>query len=183
MIYKFCIVSDEVENFKREISIDADDTFLSLRNAILDSVGYTKDQMDSFFICNDDWSKDKEITLADMGSDSDEDIWIMEDTPINELIEDDGQKLLYVFDYMTDRAFFMEMKESIPGKDLKDPICQKKEGKPAPQFVEIDVVNEKAAIVVAAASQDLDADFYGDESFNEDELDTEGFDDLTFDDH
>ncbi|MEF9924599.1 MAG: hypothetical protein RR854_08515, partial [Muribaculaceae bacterium] len=87
MIYKFCIVSDEVENFKREISIDADDTFLSLRNAILDSVGYTKDQMDSFFICNDDWSKDKEITLADMGSDSDEDIWIMEDTPINELIE------------------------------------------------------------------------------------------------
>ena len=50
MIYKFRIISDEVSNFKLEISIDADDTFLSLRNAILDAVGYTKDQMDSFLI-------------------------------------------------------------------------------------------------------------------------------------
>ncbi len=31
MIYKFRIVSDEVDNFKREIAIDADATFLSLR--------------------------------------------------------------------------------------------------------------------------------------------------------
>ena len=37
MIYKFCIVSDEVDNFKLEIAIDSDDTFLRLRNAILDS--------------------------------------------------------------------------------------------------------------------------------------------------
>ena len=30
MIYKFRIVSDEVDNFKREIAIDADDTFFAL---------------------------------------------------------------------------------------------------------------------------------------------------------
>ena len=94
MVYKFNIVSDEVENFKREIAIDSDDNFLSLRNAILDSCGYNKDQIDSFFICDEDWQKEKEITLADMGSDSDEDIWIMEKTPLNELIEDEGQKIL-----------------------------------------------------------------------------------------
>lgn len=179
MVYKFCIVSDEVDNFKREISIDADDNFLSLRNSILDSVGYSKDQMDSFFICDEDWSKEKEITLADMGSDSDEDIWLMEDTPLNELIEDDGQKLLYVFDYMTDRAFFMEMKESFPGKTLREPVCQKKEGNPAPQFIDIDKVNEKRSMTTSPT--ELDDDFYGDESFNEDELDLDGFDDLTFD--
>ena len=80
MIYKFRIVSDEVDNFKREIAIDADDTFLRLRNAILDSVGYTKDQMDSFFICDEDWSKEKEITLVEMDSDSDQDIWLLVDT-------------------------------------------------------------------------------------------------------
>ena len=107
MIYKFRIVSDEVDNFKREIAIDADDTFLRLRNAILDSVGYSKDQMDSFFICDDDWSKQKEITLVEMDTDSDQDIWLMEDTQLSELIEDEGQKLIFVFDYMTDRAFFM----------------------------------------------------------------------------
>ena len=49
MIYKFRLISDEVSNFKLEIQADADDTFLSLRNAILEAVGYTKDQMDSFY--------------------------------------------------------------------------------------------------------------------------------------
>ena len=39
MIFTFRIVSDEVDNFKREIKIDADNTFLDLRNAICDSVG------------------------------------------------------------------------------------------------------------------------------------------------
>ena len=42
MIFNFRIVSDEVENFRREIKIDADSTFLDLRNAIYDSVGYDK---------------------------------------------------------------------------------------------------------------------------------------------
>ena len=37
MIFTFRLVSDEVDNFKREISIDSDATFLDLRNAICDS--------------------------------------------------------------------------------------------------------------------------------------------------
>ena len=45
MIFNFRIVSDEVENFRREIKIDANSTFLDLRNAIYDSVGYDKNQM------------------------------------------------------------------------------------------------------------------------------------------
>ena len=49
MIFNFRLVSDEVDNFRREISIDADATFLDLRNAICDSVDYDKNQMCSFF--------------------------------------------------------------------------------------------------------------------------------------
>ena len=63
-------MSDEVENFKREIQIDADATFLDLRNAICDCTGYDKSQMSSFFLCDEGWERDKEITLEDMGSDS-----------------------------------------------------------------------------------------------------------------
>ncbi len=105
MVYKFKLVSDEVSNFSREIEIDANSTFLQLRNAILDSVGYAKDDIDSFFLCDDEWQRQEEITLEDMGSSSDQDIWIMGDTPLNELIEDEGQKLVFVFDYMTERSF------------------------------------------------------------------------------
>ena len=50
MVYRFTIISDEVDNFRREIQIDSEATFLDLHNAILKSVGYPNDQMTSFFI-------------------------------------------------------------------------------------------------------------------------------------
>ena len=118
MVYRFKLVSDEVSNFAREIEIDSDSSFLQLRNAILDSVDYTKDDIDSFFLCDDDWQRQEEITLEDMGSSSDCDIWLMEDTPVGELVEDEGQKLVFVFDYLTERSFFMELKEIIPGRSM-----------------------------------------------------------------
>ena len=45
MIYKFLILSDEVDLFYREIEINSDATFLEFNNAILDSVKYSKDQL------------------------------------------------------------------------------------------------------------------------------------------
>lgn len=187
MIYSFRIVSDEVANFKREIKIDADATFLDLRNAICDSVGYDKGQMNSFFLCEDGWEKDKEITLEDMGTDSSEDAYVMEDCVLSDYIEDEGQRLIFTFDYMTDRSFFIEMKESEPGKHLKDPVCSISMGEAPRQFVDLDefdaAIDSKAAKTAAKATDldDLDDIFYGDNEFNEDEFDEEGFDELKFD--
>lgn len=180
MVYKFKLVSDEVSNFSREIEIDANSSFLQLRNAILDSVDYTKDDIDSFFLCDDEWNREEEITLEDMGSSSDQDIWIMEDTPLNELIEEEGQKLVFVFDYLTERSFFMEMKEAFPKKTLSEPICTVKRGKAPLQNVNIEEFEEKIdqAAKRAALAEDLDIEeLYGDTDFNEDELGS-GFDDL-----
>ena len=130
MIFRFLILSDEVDDFKREIKIDSEATFLDLQNAILESVNYTKDQMTSFFICDEDWSKKTEITLVEMDTASDVDNYVMADTQLDELLEEEHQKLLFVFDYMTDRAFFMELREIIPGEDLDKPVCSKSKGFP-----------------------------------------------------
>lgn len=177
MVFRFKLVSDEVSNFNREIEIDSESTFLQLRNAILESVGYSKDELDSFFLCDDDWQKEEEITLEDMGSSSDQDIWLMDTTPLNEMIDDEGQKLIFVFDYLTERSFFMEMKEAIPGRNLKEPICTIKQGKAPQQFVDIEEIEKK---IDAKIEKDLDLgldEFYGDSQFNDDEI-SEGFDDL-----
>lgn len=181
MVYKFRLVSDEVDNFRREIDIDADATFLTLRNAICDSVNYDKNQMSSFFLCEDGWEKDKEITLEDMGTDSSEDAYLMEDTVISDFIEDEGQRLIFVFDYMTERSFFIELKRTEPGKTLQDPICSLSMGTPPPQFVDLDEFEAKIDLKTAAAD-DLDEDFYGSDEFNDDEFDAEGFDEMTFED-
>ena len=170
MIYKFLVGSEESENFKLEIAIDSGDTFLRLRNVILDAVGYDKEQMDSFYLCNNDWQKEKEVTYMDMGSESDEDVWIMEDTPLDELLEDEGQKLKFVFDYMTERYFFMKLKETIPGKSLHDPLCTRKEGKAPQEMIEMEFFEKPKTKAVEPSIEELGEDFYGDESFNEDEL-------------
>lgn len=176
MVYRFKLVSDEVNNFAREYEIDSSATFLQLRNAILDSVDYSKEDFNSFFLCDDEWQKHEEITLEDMGSSSDQDIWIMGDTPLNELIEEDGQKLIFVFDYMTERAFFMEMKESFPGRTLSDPICVLKRGNPPAQYVNLDEFDAKIDQSVSALStDDLDLDIFDETQYNEEDI-ADGFD-------
>lgn len=178
MIFNFRLVSDEVDNFRREISIDADATFLDLRNAICDSVNYDKNQMCSFFLCDDNWEKGREITLEDMGTDSDQDVYLMEETILSDYV-DDGQKLIFVFDYMTDRCFFLEMKKSVAGKNLKDPICVAAMGVAPVQTMDFNEFEAKTA--AASAAVDLDEDFYGSDEYSADEFDAEGFDEMTFD--
>ena len=171
MVYKFKLVSDEVSNFAREIEIDSDSTFLQLRNAILESVDFSKDELDSFFLCEDDWSNQEEITLEDMGSSSDQDIWLMEETPIGELVEDEGQKMIFEFDYLTERCFFMELKEIQPGRSLVEPVCILKKGKAPIQFTDADEFEVKVdSVINDPLKDDLDMDFYGDSDFDEDEL-------------
>jgi len=172
MIFRFLLLSDEVEDFKREIQIDADATFFDLHKAIVKSVDFQEGEMASFFICSDDWEKGQEITLVEMDTSPDEDSYTMEASRLNDFLEDEKQKLMYVFDYLTERAFFMELREIMTGKNLDEPVCTKSTGNPPSQFVDFDTV--------AAASSTIDTgeNFYGDEGYDMDELDAEGFDGL-----
>jgi hypothetical protein len=175
MIYKFTVLSDEVDNFVRVIKIDPEATFFDLHNAVLDSVKFDKNQMTSFFICSDDWEKGQEITLIEMDTDSEYDNLVMEETKLEELISDEKQKLLYVFDMISDRAFFIELTDIIPGKSVSKPEISVSEGN-APQQI---LADEAVSI---APKLSLDENFYGDEDFDIDELDEEGFGDMNFDD-
>lgn len=171
MVYKFRIISDEVDDFLREIQIDSDASFYELHEAILKSTGYKDDQMTSFFVCDDDWEKQTEITLEDMGTgSSEEDTYTMRDTHLSELLEEEKQKMLYVFDPLSERVFFIELSEIITGKDLDKAVCSRKEGNPPAQTVDFDQqMNTNTAL-------DLDENFYGDQDFDMEDFDPEGFD-------
>lgn len=172
MIFRFLLLSDEVEDFKREIQISADATFLDLHRAIVRSVNYKEGEMTSFFICSDDWEKEKEITLVEMDTSSDEDSYTMDASVLNDFLEDERQKLMYVFDYLTERAFFMELREIITGKDIEEAVCTKSIGNPPAQTLDFDTV------AASTATLDTGENFYGDEGYDLDELDAEGFDGL-----
>lgn len=169
MVYRFIILSDEVDDFRRDITLDSEATFFDLHNAIIESVGYSKDQMTSFFICDDDWAKGQEITLIEMDSSSEEDNFVMDATPLSELLEDEHQKLIYVFEYLTERSFFMELKEIIPGKNQDKAQVIRSEGQAPPQitlFENIDInVPTETDLRDEIFDSELNLDEYDEEDF------------------
>lgn len=181
MIYKFKFVSDEKENFSRTIEIDSMSNFLEFRNAILESVDFSKEEMSSFFMCDDKWNPAQEITLIDMGTSSDEDSFVMDSTRINEFVDERGQKLLFMFDFVSQRCFFIELLEMFPGKSLKTPKITESVGIPPKEQLNLDELDAKIDKLIGTKTTegDLDAEFFGDSEFDIDELDN-GFDDFNF---
>lgn len=169
MVYRFTIVSDEVDDFIREIKIDGDASFFDLHKAILASCNYPDDQMTSFFICDEDWEKETEVTLEDMSTGSDEDSFVMKDTKLSDMLEDEKQRLLYVFDPLSDRVFFMELTEIEFSKDIDKPECSRQKGNAPEQLMNPDDA------IAQTTGLDLGEDFYGADEFDSEDFDPEGF--------
>lgn len=176
MVFRFIIISDEVEDFMREIKIDSDATFLDFHKTILKTCGYPDDQMTSFSICENGWERVQEITLEDMGSGVDEDTYVMAKTRLSDMLEDEKQHLLYTFDPLGGRVFFIELSEIIMGKSLSEPKVTRKQGNAPQQVLDFDELFARNPIQ-AATSADLlnDDDMFGD-GISDEDIDLEGLD-------
>lgn len=171
MIYRFKIVSEEVSNLRLEIQISSDSNFLQLRNSILDAAGYNRMNADVFFLCDDDWERKEMVAMDDEDSDSDTDVWIMADTSIEDLIDEEGQKLIFVFDPMHDRYMHMEMKEMLFDKTLSAPICTMRQGRAPQQILKEESLAPKVdAVKQPPVLEELGLDFYGSDQYDADEL-------------
>ena len=174
MVYRFLLLSDETDTFKREIQISSQATFLDFHNEIMKNTGYDSNQLYSFIICGDDWTKQTEVTQIEMDTSSEEDSYTMDNTCLEDLVTEENQKLLYVFDQLSERGFFIELRQIITGKDLKSPVCTKSVGTPPKQFLDYNLA------AMDFTTPDLDEEFYGEDDYDDEELD--GFDSDSFDD-
>lgn len=182
MIFRIKFISDEVDGFLREIKIDSEATFLDLNKIILQACDYPDDQMTSFYVCNEDWERGEQITREDMGvGDVDEDIYIMEETPLSDFIEDEEQHLEFVFDPFSDRSFFLVVKEAIPGETLKTAQIVRVKGTAPKQIEDMNIDLSESSLKgkkAAPSIEDIDLDenaIFGESGFNDDEIDLEGF--------
>ncbi|MDD2551829.1 MAG: hypothetical protein PHQ56_04335 [Dysgonamonadaceae bacterium] len=177
MIYKFLLSSDEVANYRREIQIDADATFFDLHKIIMKCNDFEEVEMTSFFICNDWWRKKEEISLIEIETDSDVDSFVMEEEILSDWLEEEQQKLIFVFDYSKERGLFMELSEIILGETLATAKCAKKQGNAPSQFIK-EVEEVPKPVSTTSLPIDTDDEFYGDEEYDPEELDIEGFEGL-----
>ena len=173
MVFHFVILSDEVDDFRRELDIDAEATFKDLNDLLLKTCAYKSDCMTSFFLCDEDWEKVQEITAVDMNDDPEkEGAPLMEHTHLSDIITEqtarNKAKVLFEFDIVCERYLYMQLKEVRDHEHLLQPMVTLTKGKAPQQERDID-----------SMFRDADPnDMYGEDQFNEDELDMEGYQDL-----
>ena len=132
MVYKFVVLSDEDESFVREFEFLDSHTLLDFHNLIQDELEFDKSQMASFFMATDNWEKEEEFTLFDMGTGSS----TMEDGVLEDIIFRKNQKLLYIFDFFNERSLFVEYTGEVKEIDGREyPSCTNSKGLPPKQVV------------------------------------------------
>ena len=99
----------------------------------------------------------------------------MDETPLEDLVEEEGQRMLFVFDAEHERAMSMEMREMLLGKHLSEPVCTLRQGKAPSQVQAAQKPEPKKADAGTKVLDELGLDFYGSDGYNDDEL-PEGFD-------
>ena len=168
MILLFRIISDEDQEFYRDLVIDGSDTFLNFHHVLQENLGFDPTQLASFFITNEDWEKQNEITLIDMMQEAGSETLTMEEVSMEQYFDDVNQRMIYVFDFFSERAFFMELIESSDQvSPRKTPFIAQSVGDP-PQQLALDMLMDEL-------KDEGESDPYGDD-------DNPGEDDLRIDD-
>ncbi len=164
MIFEFRIkCKDDKNNFALTILVDENQTFLDFHNSIFMCSSFETSQMTSFFISDDDWSRGEEITLIEV----DEKISSMEKTKINKYVNNKGDKLLYLFDFFSDRFFKVELINIIDNKTKKQfPKCTEVIGEAPKQ------------IIIDTELEELFDDYDDTDDYNDENIGFENIDDL-----
>lgn len=113
MIYRFRAIldHDSKEDIFRDIEIRKTDTFEDLFNVLTQSFGFDGSEMASFYVSNDEWHQGQEIALFDMGEN--EDIRLMNETTIEDVVDEDQTKLIFIYDFLNMWTFLVELGEIV----------------------------------------------------------------------
>ena len=146
MVCVFEISSIENSEFKRLIQIISGDTFEDLHRIIQNTSNFDQSQLASFFLTDDNWKKQIEISLLDSDK-SNKRVISMRKTILDEYISEIGQKSVYVFDFFNERYFYVELKEKLMKTDLKEPFVAYEKGNAPSQFLINDLENPEVETI------------------------------------
>jgi len=194
--YKFKISFDEVEDFERNVEILSSDNFESFHQILYDSLGLKGHELASFSICDTKWNKKQEITLIDMlddreaetpDYDEDEEFstssnipkFMMKDAVLKDFITDPHQHIMYEYNFINPKVFYIELLKAFPAKEEEDfPRCTLSIGtlpdtdELIPSLIEDDLLNE---FIDEIGEDELDDIFTEDQIWNDSQTEFDSF--------
>ncbi|MCO4821605.1 MAG: hypothetical protein KC469_06025 [Flavobacteriaceae bacterium] len=169
MIYRFRVIldNDTEDDIFRDIEIRQTDTLEDFHNAVTQSFGFDGSEMASFYVSDDEWNQGEEISLFDM-SEGLNTVKLMNETVLEDTVDKDKTKLIYVYDFFSMWTFFVELAE----------IVDEAEGTDYPNLMFV-----HGQIPTEAPQKDFksDDDSDGLNGFD-DHLDVDDYSDIDFDD-
>ena len=168
MIYRFRIILDTDEDVFRDIEIEASNTLEDFHNAITQSFGFDGQEMASFYTTNDLWEEGEEISLFDV-SDETDGVRIMGETYLEDIVDEEKTRLLYVYDFLNMWTFMVELAD----------IAEAEAGTTYPNLM-----YSHGQIPEEAPEKEFIAEEIEDDDFEEEfDLDPEDYDNLDFDEN
>lgn len=168
MIYRFRIILDTDDDVFRDIEIEASNTLEDFHNAITQSFGFDGQEMASFYTTNDLWEEGEEISLFDV-SDEPDGVRIMGETYLEDIVDEEKTRLLYVYDFLNMWTFMVELAD----------IAEAEAGTIYPNLM-----YSHGQIPEEAPEKEFISEEIEDDDFEEEfDLDPEDYDNLDFDEN
>ncbi|MFI5192785.1 MAG: hypothetical protein ACHQD7_01975 [Chitinophagales bacterium] len=148
-VLKFRIYFEEDDSVYRDVAVKHNQHFLQLHQGILKAYEFDNKHQATFFRSNDHWQRGREISLEKYDREYKVPPLIMGEAPIGSEIKDPNQKFVYVYDFVRNWTFLVELihvsKEE--NNKLEYPAIVKSEGIAPSQYGTRGLVGDKLAEV------------------------------------
>jgi len=131
MIYRFRVIldNDTDDDIFRDIEIYKTSSLEEFHKTIINSFSFINNEMASFYISDNEWNQGEEISLFNFGDESKE-TKLMSSVAINQVINNQNNKLIYIYDFLNMWVFLIELievAEEIKGVNYPNIIFSKGE--------------------------------------------------------
>ena len=144
-ILKFRVYFEEDDSIYRDVAARHTQSFFQLHQVILKAYEFDNKHQATFYRSNDNWQRGREISLEKYDKAYKAEPLIMESTTIGSEIRDPNQKFIYVYDFVKNWSFLVELinvsKEE--SDKLEYPAVVKSEGIPPSQYGTKGMVGDK----------------------------------------
>lgn len=108
-ILKFRVYFEEDDSIYRDVAVKHTQTFLQLHQVILKAYEFDSKHQATFYRSNDHWQRGREISLEKYDKPYKVPPLLMADTVIRSEIFDPNQKFVYVYDFVKNWSFLVEL--------------------------------------------------------------------------
>lgn len=108
-ILKFRAYYEDDDAVYRDVVIKHTQTFFDLHNAILKAYEFDNKHQATFYRSNDYWQRGREISIEKYDKEYKAEPLIMANTTIGSEIRDTNQKFIYVYDFIKNWTFLVEL--------------------------------------------------------------------------